>query len=280
MKKTMPLLAGLMLVALLSACAAPAIPIAEETPTLPPAPTAAAPVTLTVLAAASLTESFQEMAPAFEAAHPGVVLQFSFAGSQQLAQQLVNGAPADVFASANNKQMDVAVEGGRVQVEAPVSFAGNRLVVILPADNPAGIQTLADLARAGIKLDLAAREVPVGQYSLEFLDKAAADPSFGSDFATRVLANVVSYEENVKAVLTKVSLGEADAGIVYTTDAASVGAKLILLTIPDELNVIAEYPIAAIADSANPDMARTFIEWLLSAEGQAILQKHGFMSVK
>jgi molybdate transport system substrate-binding protein len=238
------------------------------------------PVTLNILAAASLTEAFQEMAPAFEAAHAGVTLQFNFAGSQQLAQQLANGAPADVFASANKKQMDVAVEAGRVAADAPASFVQNRLVIVLPPNNPAGITALADLTEPGLKIVLAAKEVPVGQYALDFLAKADADASLGSGYSTRVLANVVSYEENVKAVLTKVSLGEADAGIVYTSDAASATGEILQIEIPDGLNVIAQYPIAVVQDSANSDLARAFVDWVQSSEGQKVLEKYGFLPVK
>lgn len=266
MKKVAFLLAILMFFQL-SACSSPA------------APAAGMPVTLNVLAAASLTEAFQEIAPAFENAHPGVRLQFNFAGSQQLARQLAGGAPADVFASANQKQMDVAVEAGRVINGAPVPFAQNRLVVILPADNPASVASLADLTKPGIKIILAAKEVPAGQYALNFLTKADADPSLGNDYSTRVLANVVSYEENVKAVLTKVSLGEADAGIVYTSDAASAGNKIIQVEIPDAVNIIAMYPIAVVADSAHGDLAKAFIEWVRSSHGQAVLGKYGFLPV-
>lgn len=273
MKKTSLFIAGLALLALLSACAGPAV-----APTA--APAGDSQVTLTVLAAASLTESFQEMAPIFEAAHPGVTIAFNFAGSQQLAQQLGDGAPADVFASANRKQMNVSIDAGRVQKDTPRTFAGNYLVVIVPGDNPAGIATLADLARPGIKLVLAAGEVPVGQYSLEFLDKASADSTLGSDYANQVLANVVSYEENVKAVLTKVSLGEADAGIVYTSDAAGASGKIITIAIPLQLNVVADYPIAVIADSASLELAQAFVDFVLSDEGQQILQKHGFIPVQ
>lgn len=236
-------------------------------------------VTLNVLAAASLSEAFQEIAPAFEAAHPGVTVRFNFAGSQQLARQLAGGAPADVFASANQKQMDVAIEAGRVTEDAPVPFAQNRLVVILPAENPARVASLANLTKPGIKIILAAKEVPAGQYALDFLTKADTDPALGNGFSTRVLENVVSYEENVKAVLTKVSLGEADAGIVYTSDAASAGKKIIQVEIPDAVNIIAKYPIAVVKDSAHGDLAKAFIEWLRTSQGQAVLEKYGFLPV-
>lgn len=234
-------------------------------------------VTLTVMAAASLTDAFGEIGMQFEAEHPGVTVQFNFAGSQQLAQQVIEGAPADVFASANQKQMQVAVDAGKIAADAVMPFASNRLVVIYPKDNPAGLADLAGLAMTGLKLVLAAKEVPVGQYSLDFLDKVAADPAFGANYKDAVLANIVSYEENVKSVLTKVSLGEADGGIVYTSDISSVAAEQVgKIDIPDALNVIAVYPIAAINDSAASEMAQAFVEYVTSAEGRAVLAKYGF----
>ncbi len=237
--------------------------------------------TITVLAAASLIEPFTELGKLFEAQNPGVRVVFSFAGSQQLAQQLEQGVPADVFASASQKYMDAAVASGRVAQGAAQIFANNRLVVIVPKDNPAGIKTLKDLAKPGIKLDLAASAVPAGLYTLEFLDKAAEDPAFGSTFKDDVLKNIVSYEENVKAVLTKVILGEADAGIVYLSDISQeASGKVDKLEIPDALNVVAAYPIAAVSDRLNPDLAGAFIDLVLSPAGQKVLIKYNFLTPK
>lgn len=236
--------------------------------------------TLTVFAAASLTEAFTEIGNKFSSANPGVLIVYNFAGSQQLAQQISQGAPADVFAAANNRQLEVVIKGGRIAEGAQQIFARNRLVVITPADNPAQVNTLADIARPGVKVDLAAQEVPVGQYSLDFLDKAAADPAYGAAYKEAVLANVVSYEENVKAVLAKVSLGEADAGIVYTSDITGPNAQqLHQIEIPDALNTIATYPIAPLSDAKEPELAVMFITYVLGAEGQAVLAKHGFGAV-
>ena len=232
-----------------------------------------------MLAAASLTASFTELGKLFESQHPGVTVSFSFGGSQQLVQQLDQGAPADVFASANKKYMDSAVASKRVAEGASAIFVTNRLVVIFPKDNPAGITTLQDLAKPGLKLDLADKSVPVGQYGLDFLDKAVHDPAFGADFKDNVLKNVVSYETDVKAVVSKVSLGEADAGIVYVTDYQIAADKLGYLDIPDALNSIATYPIAPIADSQNSDLATAFVALVLSPEGQAIMAKYGFVTV-
>ncbi|MGQ0602262.1 MAG: molybdate ABC transporter substrate-binding protein [Anaerolineales bacterium] len=238
------------------------------------------PITLTVFAAASLKDAFTELGERFEMSNAGVTVSFNFAGSQQLAQQLVEGAPADVFASANQKQMDSAIDGGRIAKGATQPFVKNRLVVIVPADNPAQIVALADLARPGLKLILAAREVPVGQYSLDFLEKTQADSTFAVGFKDAVLNNVVSYEENVRAVLSKVSLGEADAGIVYTSDVSGDGAEQIgRIEISDDLNTIAIYPIAPVGDSAHAETARAFVDFVLSSEGQATLKRYGFISI-
>lgn len=231
--------------------------------------------TLTVFAAASLTDAFSEIALAFDSANPGVTAVFNFAGSNQLATQINSGAPADVFAGANHAQMNAAVESGRIDPDAPVIFVTNRLVVVIPAGNPGNIQSLRDLATPGTLIVLAAGEVPVGKYSLEFLDKASADPVFGETFREDVLANVASYEENVRSVLNKVSLGEADAGIVYTSDLVGVEG-VSGLDIPDELNIVAEYPIAILNDSAHGDVATAFVEFVLSDTGQAILSEYGF----
>ncbi len=262
--------------------AAPVEPTATAVPpTATVAPTATPePVTLTVFAAASLTDAFDEIKGRFEAANPGVTVAYNFAGSNALAQQLGEGAPADVFASANKKQMDVAIDAGRVVTGTTQVFVRNRLVVIVPKDNPANVETLQDLARTGLKLILAAKDVPVGQYALDFLDKATADAAFGAAFKDDVLANVVSYEDNVRSVLTKVALGEGDAGIVYTSDISGDAAKdVVRIEVPDALNTIAQYPIGAVKDSANADVAEAFIAFVLSAEGQAILQSYGFLSV-
>jgi molybdate transport system substrate-binding protein len=236
------------------------------------------PANLNVFAAASLTEAFNEMAQSFSADHPGVTLTFNFAGSQQLAQQLGQGAPADIFASANKTQMQVAIDAGRIISGTQKTFVRNRLVVIYPADNPAGLTQLPDLAQPGLKIILAAKEVPVGQYSLDFLDKASQDPAFGPGYKDAVLMNVVSYEDNVRSVLTKIALGEGDAGIVYTSDISGEGADRVgRLDILDTLNTIATYPIAAVSDSAAATQAQAFVDYVLSPAGQAILEKYGFI---
>lgn len=233
---------------------------------------------LTVFAAASLTEAFTELGEQFEAQHPEATVVFNFAGSNQLAAQINQGAPADVFASANPAQMQMAIDSGRIVGGARQTFVRNRLVVIYPKDNPAGLTAWQDLAKSGVKVVFAAKEVPVGQYSLDFLDKAAQDAAYGIAFKAGVLANVVSYEENVRAVMSKVVLGEADAGIVYTSDVAGDNAGQVgRIDIPDTLNTIATYPIAALNDSAHPELAQAFVDLILSPQGQAVLESYGFI---
>ncbi len=226
-------------------------------------------VQLTVFAAASLTESFGEMATAFEASHPGVDVTLNFAGSNTLRAQIDQGAQADVFASANTKEMDALVTSGLVAEGAPQTFLTNRLVVITPTENPAGVSTFDDLTRPDLKLVLAAEDVPVGRYARQMLDNA------GADFKAQVLANVVSNEADVKQVLAKVQLGEADAGIVYASDAVAA-PELPVIEIPSEWNVLAKYPIAVLKDAPQPKLADEFVAFVLSPDGQSILQKWGF----
>lgn len=229
--------------------------------------------TLVVFAAASLTGAFTEIGKAFEAAHPGVTVIFNFAGSQQLRTQIEQGAPADVFASANSAEMNTLVTESYVTKGAPQVFLTNQLVVILPSNNPANLAELKDLARPGIKLVLAAEDVPVGKYARQALDQM--NGQFGSGFKDQVLANVVSNEDNVKQVVAKVQLGEADAGIVYTSDAVAA-PELKSIEIPADLNVTARYPIAPLAKSGHLNLAEQFTTYALSADAQATFAKWGF----
>jgi molybdate transport system substrate-binding protein len=235
--------------------------------------------TLTVFAASSLTDVFGEIETAFEADHPGVDVVFSFGGSSTLATQLSEGAPADVFASANTKQMTVAQEAGRIA--GPVrTFAKNRLVVIVPADNPAQIQSLHDLANSGILLVVAAPGVPVRDYTDTMLERLAAVAGYGAEYQQAVLANIVSEEENVRQVTAKVALGEADAGIVYLSDVTpDIAGDVLTIPIPDAYNTIATYPIALTDDTAVPELAQAFVDYVLSDAGQATLVRWGFISV-
>jgi molybdate transport system substrate-binding protein len=232
---------------------------------------------LTIFTAASLTDAFKEMAAQIEQANPGTKLTFNFAGSPTLRTQLAQGARADVFASADEPNMYGAEKDGTISGE-PQIFARNLLVVVVPAHNPAGIKTLQDLAKPKLKLVLASKDVPVGNYSRQALDKMSQDPAFGNDFAKRVLANLVSEETNVKQVASKVQLGEADAGIVYSTDVTPATRSAVqVINIPPEFNVIAKYPIAVVKGARNESGARAFIKYVLSPAGQAILTRHGFL---
>jgi len=269
----------LLIAALLASCGQAAAP----TP-VPPVPTSAAPAdtpeprTLAVFAAASLTGAFTVIGQDFEAANPGVTVSFNFAGSQTLSTQLTQGAAADVFASANHTEMDKITAANLAAQDAPKDFVTNKLLVILPSDNPANVQTLQDLARAGLKLVLADATVPAGKYARQILDKMSQDAAYGSDFTTKVLANVVSNETDVKQVVAKVQLGEADAGMVYISDAVAA-PELKTLEIPVDFNVVAKYPIVALANAPQPELAAEFISYVLSAQGQAVLQEWGFTPV-
>jgi len=235
--------------------------------------------TLQVFAAASLSDAFTEIGRQVEQRRPGLTVRFNFAGSQQLATQIEQGAAADVFASADERWMAYAMERGLLS-GAPAVFARNRLVVIVPKTNPARIQRLQDLARGGVKLVLGADAVPVGRFSRIVLRNLSRDPAFGGDFATRTLRNVVSEEENVKSVVGKVQLGEADAGIAYRSDVTPTVARTIrVFEIPDSANVLASYPMALVKGAREPEAARAFLELVLSREGQAILERRGLIPV-
>ncbi|MFE9631056.1 molybdate ABC transporter substrate-binding protein [Streptomyces sp. NPDC006463] len=215
---------------------------------------------LTVLAASSLTDVFKAAGAAYEKAHPGTKVTFSFAGSQELAAQVKQGAPADALVTADTKTMDgVKAETGEAKV-----IAKNRLVIATGKGNPFKIAGLKDLADTKIKVVLAAPEVPVGRYSKEILDKQG------------VTVKPVSQEPNVRAVLSKVELGEADAGLVYKTDSAKSGDKVVAVEIPDEQNAVASYPAATLKQSKNAEATAAFVAWLSTPEAQKILQDAGF----
>jgi len=237
--------------------------------------------TLTVFAAASLTESFLDIADRFEADNPGVKLDFNFAGSQQLSQQLVQGATADLFASADKEYIDSLVEAGILDKGSEQIFANNRLAVIFRKDGRIPIHKLEDLASPGVHLVIGAESVPIGRHSLEFLERISSAEAFGPTFKDDILRNVMSYEENVKAVLSKVILGEADAGIVYDSDTLTLDpGEIGVIPIPEAYNPIARYYIAALPASANQDLSSRFIEFILSATGQEILKSNGLIPVQ
>ncbi|POM23879.1 Molybdate-binding periplasmic protein precursor [Actinomadura rubteroloni] len=218
--------------------------------------------TLTVLAAASLTETFTALGKTFEQAHPGVKVRFSFGGSSALAQQIVQGAPADVFAAASPATMKTVTDDGDAS-GAPQVFARNRLVIAVPK-GAAKVHALADLAAKGTKVVLCAEQVPCG---------AAAKTALA---AAGVTVRPVSQEQDVKAVLTKVRLGEADAGLVYRTDVGAAAGQVTGIDFPAAAKAINAYPIAALAKAPQLALARQFVALVLSAPGQDALTRAGF----
>ncbi len=230
---------------------------------------------LTVFAAASLTDAFTEIGAGIEAANPNLSVVFNFGGSQALVIQMTEGAAADVFAPANVAQMAAAADAGLIASE-PVTFVQNRLGIVVPADKPAAIASSADLAQDGLRLVLAQAEVPVGAYSRQAVCQLAEETAAnGKDFVSRVAANVVSEEEDVRDVLAKVQLGEADAGIVYVSDAFIAGEQVGVIEIPTEFNVLATYPIALVVDG-DAALGNAFIAYVLSDAGQQTLADYGF----
>ncbi|MFE6701889.1 molybdate ABC transporter substrate-binding protein [Streptomyces sp. NPDC057718] len=215
---------------------------------------------LTVLAASSLTDVFKEAGAAYEKANPGTKVTFSFAGSQELAAQVKQGAPADALVTADTKTMD----GLSGDTGKPTVIAKNRLVIAVGEGNPEKVENLKDLADPKLKVVLAAPEVPVGRYSQQILD------------AQKIEVKPVSQEPNVRAVLSKVELGEADAGLVYKTDAATATDKVDAIEIPDAENAIASYPAATLKASEHSEAAAAFVAWLSTPEAQKILQGAGF----
>jgi len=226
---------------------------------------------LTVFAASSLRDAFQDLGRSFEQQHPGTSVSFNFAGSQELRTQVEHGARADVLASADPRTLR-ALAGAGLSLE-PQVFARNEPVIVVPVGNPAGIDALADLPRAR-RLVVGAPEVPIGEYTVRILE--AASRRYGPAFGAAVESRVASRELNVRQVLAKVALGEADAAIVYRTDALASRGAVEVISIPPQLNVVAEYPIALLRGAARPGLARAFVELVLSSAGQAVLARHGF----
>jgi molybdate transport system substrate-binding protein len=247
-----------------AACGSSSSSVRTATTTSAAATTVPAPKgSITVFAAASLSESFKAVGDAFMAANPGVKVTFTFDGSSALVSQITQGAPADAFASADTANMD-KLTAASLNGAAPVAFATNLLQIITPPGNPKGITGLADLAGDDLKVVLCDVSVPCGRYARQSLDLA------------KVTLTPVSLEQNVKGVVTKVTAGEADAGIVYATDIRSAGARAAGVAIPKDQNVLATYPIAATKASKNPDAVAAFIAFLTGADGQAILATYGF----
>jgi len=226
---------------------------------------------LVVFAATSLRDVFTTVGEAFERTHPGVRVTFNFAGTQELMTQVEHGGTPDVFASADLRHMDALVRAGRAR--APTVFARNRLVLVVAREAAGAIRSLADLPKAG-RVVIGGPEVPVGRYTTQALDRASK--VLGADFRARVEARVVSRELNVRQVLAKVRLGEADAGFVYRTDALPVGGELGLVELPAEVDVRAEYTLAITTDARHPMLAAAWLDLVLGPVGQRALAAAGF----
>ena len=218
--------------------------------------------TVTVFAAASLTEAFTSIGRQFEAAHPGATVRFNFGASSSLAQQIVQGAPADVFASASPKNMTQVAAAGAA--DAPKNFARNVMEIAVPPGNPAHITGVADLARSGVKVALCQPQVPCGSVAAKVFANAG------------VTVKPVTLEQDVKSTLTKVELKEVDAGVVYVTDVKSAGAKVTGVVIPADINASTQYPIAALTKAPNSAAARAFVDYVLGPTGQSVLTAAGF----
>ena len=218
--------------------------------------------TITVFAAASLTDAFGEAAEEFMGDHPDVTVELNLAASSALREQILAGAPSDVFASANASNMDQVVETGAA--EDPEILVRNALEIVVPAGNPAGVDGLDDFADPDLLIGLCAAEVPCGDFGREALANAGVTPAQDTD------------EPDVRSLLTKVAEGELDAGIVYRSDVLAAGDTVAGIEIPEDVNVIAGYPIATLTGSGAPEVADAFVEYLLGDEGQAILASWGF----
>jgi molybdate transport system substrate-binding protein len=266
---------------LLAGCAGSTAPAAAPTTAATAAPAVSgAGKELTVFAAASLTDSFNEIGTAFTTKSGGAKVTYNFGGSNTLRAQIEQGARADVFASANETEMNTLVKGSFVTA-TPSIFARNRLVVILPKANPGKIQKFQDLGNSGLKIVAAGPSVPVGGYMLQMLDKMDADSSFGAGFKDKFMKNVISQETDVKQVVAKVQLGEGDAGVVYSTDVTpKVTPDVQILDVPDAFNVIAQYPIAVTKDAKEKDLGQAFVDYVVGTDGQAVMKKYNFISPK
>jgi molybdate transport system substrate-binding protein len=243
--------------------------------TAPASPSAAPAIDLTIYGAASLKGALAAATPIYEAANPGVTLTVSTDASSALATQIEQGAPADVLLSADAKNPQALVDKG-LATGPPVTFASNKLTVIAPADNRAGIKTPADLARPGVKVIAAGDEVPITKYADQLVANLAKEPGYPAGFEAAYQVNIVSKEDNVKAVVAKVELGEGDAGIVYVTD-AKASKNVATVDVPAAANVTATYDGVTVKASPNIDAATAFLAWFAGPAGQAILGGFGFL---
>ncbi len=249
--------------------------VAQATPGPTAVASTAATVELIVFGAASLKGVLDKAEPAYETAYPGTTVTVSADSSSTLRMQIEHGAPADVFLSADTTNPKKLVDAGLAD-GAAVTFAGNKLTVIVPTANPAGIETAADLAKSGVKVIGAGDEVPITKYATRLVANLAKEPGYPADFAAKYAANVASQEDNVKTVVAKIELDEGDAGIVYVTD-AEASTKVTPIDVPDAANVPATYAGVVVKASKNVAAAKTFLDWFAGPDGQAILREFGFL---
>jgi molybdate transport system substrate-binding protein len=285
MKSRILLLVSLLAI-LLAACngsGGTAIPAASATAAPPSvaSPTPAGPATaapageLTIYGAASLSGALAKAKTAYEASNPGTTLTISTDSSAALEVKIEQGAPADVFLSADTKNPQTLIDKGFAS-GAPTIFAGNKLTIVVPTDNPAKITTPADIVKAGVKIVAAGDEVPITKYATMLVANLAKQPGYPTDFVTAYATNVVSKEDNVKALIAKIELGEGDAGIVYVTD-AKASTKVATIGVPDAANVPAVYGGVVVKASTHADAAAAFLTWFAGPDGQAILASFGFL---
>jgi molybdate transport system substrate-binding protein len=243
--------------------------------TAPSSPPPAPPAALTIYGAASLKGVLDKVKTAYETANPGTTLTISTDSSATLETQIEQGAPADVFLSADTTNPKKLVDKD-LAAGAAVTFAGNELTIIIPTANPAGIKTPADIAKTGVKVIAAGDEVPITKYAKQLVDNLAKEAGYPADFAAKYSAKIASKEDNVKAIVAKIELGEGDAGIVYVTD-AKASTKVTTVDVPDTANVLATYAGVVVKASKNAAAAQTFLTWLAGPDGQAILGTFGFL---
>ncbi|MFA7199575.1 MAG: molybdate ABC transporter substrate-binding protein [Methanoculleus sp.] len=233
--------------------------------------------TLTVFTAASLTGAFTDIGKAYEAENAEVRVDLVFDGSQALRTQVEQGANPDIFVSASTKHMQALQGGGFMDNDTVTPFLGNSMALIVPADNPAGITGLTDLAKPGTKIVIGTKDVPFGDYTRKVLDKMAADPAYGEAYRDAVMGNVISEETAVSSVVPKLTLGEADAAFVYKSDVSKDDLdKVTRIDIPTEYNVMATYPLGILAESSHKTEAESFIAFVRGPDGNAILTEYGF----
>jgi molybdate transport system substrate-binding protein len=238
------------------------------------------PKELTVFTAASLTGAFGEIGQA-RRNETNISVAFNFDDSQSLRIQIENGAYADIFTSANKKQMNAVKADGIMNDSSVIIFTNNKLSLVVPKYNPEKISNLTDLAKPGLRIVVGTKDVPVGDYAMQIINKLGNDSAYGSEYKKNVLANVISQETNVNYVVTKAALGEADVGFAYISDVTeNLMSKVHKIEIPDEYNVIAEYLIGILKDSKYSAESEKFIELVTSDKGKTIMEKYGFAPVE